>query len=68
MDLDDYDYGNDDGRDNYCDNFNRVIEDNYMISWTHSVIEGGDDYFVQDYNNEDLYVDFFIIKNGVPQD
>ena len=51
LDLDDYDYGNDDGRDNYCDNFNRVIEDNYMISWTHSVIEGGDDYFVQDYND-----------------
>ena len=59
LDLDDYDYGNDDdygygnddGRDNYCDNFNRVIEDNYVISWTHSVIEDGDDYFVQDYND-----------------
>ena len=51
LDLDDYDYGNDDGRDNYCDNFNRVIEDNHMISWTHSVIEDDDDYFVQDYND-----------------
>ena len=37
LDLEDYDYGND---------FNRVIMDNTMISWTHSVIEDGDDYFV----------------------
>ena len=34
---------------------------------THAVIEDGDDYFVQDYNDEDLYVDFFNIKMVCPR-